>query len=219
MTRELEVWGILDGSVVNGVIDELSYICPDREMEDEVTARTAHGNRRKDTLPPDQTSITSFLKSNGARDLSGGAIKSLRSMLKKTSKVYLCDVKTRGVKSLPKGASFRPTLMQLMLYHRLLSDMATNKVDANVLFNRYELDAAATFSDSFIAQVGSLNEVFYDASSDPAQSEEPPESTQDSMQVLLDHNSLHELWRLMIHELQRTMPAGVNGIGDVLKVE
>src|SRR6187402_1522359 len=33
-TRELEIWGTVDGLVVNGVIDELSYICPDTELEE-----------------------------------------------------------------------------------------------------------------------------------------------------------------------------------------
>ena len=207
ITREIEVWGVVDGSVVNGVLDELSYICPDRELE-ESTAK-----RNNDTIPADQTTITNFMGS------SGGMVKNLRDIVKKTSKIYLTDVKTRGAKSIPKGASFRPTLMQLMLYHRLLSDLATNKVDAAVIFDRYELDATAPFSDSFIAQIGNLNEVFVDAPTDLQQSQDSQFSTQDSMQLLLEHNSLQRLWGLMIQEFQRTMPAGVKSIGNVLKAE
>jgi exonuclease V len=96
--------------------------------------------------------------------------------------------------------------MQLMLY-RYLSNLATNKVDADVLFNRYELNSSATFTDGFIAQVGSLNEVFYDAPAEPNPSQDL-NSSQDSMQVLLDNNSLKQLWALMIQEFQRTMPPG-----------
>ncbi len=213
MTREIEVWGVFDGLVVNGVLDELSYICPDRELE-EATAKP-----NEDALPADQTSITSFLDPGSGNSSDVGVIKSLRDMIKKTSKIYLTDVKTRGAKSIPKGASFRPTLMQLMLYHRLLSDLATNKVDATVIFDRYDLDSTAPFSDIFIAQIGNLNEVYFDASSEPERNQDIPSSTQDSMQVLLEHNSLQSLWGLMIQEFQRTMPAGVKSIGNVLKAE
>ena len=218
MTRELEIWGIIDGQVVNGIIDELSYICPDRELEEKVTARTAHFEARKDILAADQTSITDFLSPTRSQN-EVGVLRNLQSMLKKTSKVYVTDVKTRGVRTIPKGVAFRPTLLQLMLYHHLLSDMATNKVDAGILFGRYELNAAAQFSDSFIAQIGSLNEVFYEAASDPSQSQEAKNSSQDSMQLLLEHNSLHQLWGLMVREFRHTMPAGINSIGNVLKAE
>lgn len=219
MTRELEIWGLVDGLVVNGVIDELSYICPDRELEEEVTARTAHGKGGKKDVPVDQASIADFLRSSGGTGLKNGVIRDIRKITKPSSKIYLTDVKTRGTKSIPKGASFRPTLMQLMIYRHLLSDLATNKIDADILFNRYELDSTATFTDGFIAQVGSLNEVFYDAPAEPSQSEVFPDSSQDSMQVLLDNNSLKQLWALMIEEFQRTMPQGARSIGDVLKAE
>lgn len=219
MTREMEVWGVVDGLVINGIIDELSYFCPDRELEEEVTARTAHGTTSKSAPPADQPSITNFLKMNDGQDFKNGVIRNLRSLVKKTSKIYLTDVKTRGARSIPKGASFRPTLMQMMLYHRLLSDLATDKVNTDVLFNRYGLDASASFSDAFIAQVGSLNEVFYDAPLGPADSQDLPVSSQDSVELLLGHNSIRQLWSLMIQEFQRTMPAGVNSIGNVLKAE
>ena len=218
MTRELEVWGVVDGLVVNGVIDELSYICPDKDLEEEVMARTVHSKESKTGPAADQSTITSFLDIAEGQPESG-VLKSLRSMRKKTSKVYLTDVKTRGIKTIPKGASFRPTLMQLMLYHFLLSDLATNKVDADVLFDRYELNSTAIFSDGFIAQVGSLNETFYDAPSDLFQSSQVAESNQDSMSLLLENNSIKQLWSLMMSEFSRTMPAGINSIGNVLKAE
>ncbi|MCJ1483102.1 hypothetical protein MMC06_003268 [Schaereria dolodes] len=219
MTRELEVFGIVDGLVVNGVIDELSYICPDRDLEEEVTARTTHGKSSKNIIAPDQASITNFLKPDTHSKSPQGVVKSLRSLLKKTSKIYLTDVKTRGVKSIPSGVSFRPTLMQLMLYQLMFSDFATNKVEANLVFSRYDLDVNAHFSDAFIAQIGSLNETFYDAPSDPSQSQNAPDASQDSMQVILDHNSLDQLWGLMMREFGQTLPSGIEGIGNVLKVE
>lgn len=215
MTRELELWGVVDDQVVNGVIDELSYICPDRELEE------ASEKPKKDAPSDDQATIDEFFRGNGARSMEGSVLKSLSSRRKTTSRIYLTDVKTRGVKSVPKGASFRPTMMQLMLYYRLLSNLATNKVDSLVLFARYGLDSNATFSDSFIAQIGNLNEVYYDASSDlsPQDQEEPPPSTQDSMQMLLEHNSLAQLWQLMMQDFEKTLPDGIQSVGKVLKAE
>lgn len=219
MTRELEIWGVLDGQVVNGVIDELSYICPDRELEEEITARTAHGKGGRNAVAADQTTITHFMKLPSGPGLKNSVIRDIRSITKPSSKIYLTDVKTRGTNSIPKGASFRPTLMQLMLYRHLLSNLASNNVDSSVLFKRYELNSSATFTDSFIAQVGSLNEVFYDAPTEAGDSAHLPESSQDSTQVLLDNNSLDRLWALMIQEFQRTMPQGPGSIGEVLKAE
>ena len=211
MTRELEVWGIINGEVVNGVIDELSYVCPDRELEN--ASRKAKSNEPS----PDQPLIESFFRKEGAD--------ALEEVLKKDNKespmVYLMDVKTRGVKSVPKGASFRPTLMQLMLYRRLLAEIATNCVDKSLIFHRYGLNPDEVFSDSFIAQVGTLNEVYYDAPNKASQEyqDEIPGLTQDSMQLLLEHHTLAQLWQLMIEELQETMPAGADSIGNVLKAE
>lgn len=211
MTRELEVWGTVDGLVVNGVIDELSYVCPDSELEE----AEEKSDKAAKTLPVDQASITDFLGGSTLESSSHNIFQSLRSK-NQSPKIYLTDVKTRGINSIPKGASFRPTLMQLMLYHRFLSDLATNKVNADVLFDRYGLDPDVQFSDSFISQVGSLNEVF----DVPSSSETDPfPSSQDSMAVLLGHNSLRSLWTFMISEFAHTMPAGLKSIGNVLKAE
>ena len=211
MTRELEIWGTVNGLVVNGVIDELSYNCPDRELEE-----AASKDKKIQSFPADQATITDFLGGSSLENNGGNIFQNLRSR-QKASKIYLTDVKTRGLKSIPRGPSFRPTLMQLMLYHRLLSDLATNKVDADIVFDRYGLDSSAQFSDSFIAQIGSLNETFEDVPSS-SESDALP-STQDSMTVLLSHNSLRSLWTLMISEFAHTMPLGVRSIGDVLKAE
>ena len=214
-TREFEVWGVVDGLVVNGVIDELSYTCSDQEREE------AEGNetKAKSRTTPDQATITDFLNPTGTLEANGDSImKRLRpSMQKKITKVYLTDVKTRGVNTIPKDASFRPTRMQLMIYHRLLSDLVTDKVDADILFNRYDLDADAFFSDSLIAQIGNLNATPSDASQESSVNSEDLPSTQDSMVQLLEHNSLRLLWTLMIEEFAETLPHGTRSIGDVLR--
>lgn len=218
MTRELEIWGVIDGLVVNGVIDELSTICPDRELEQAEEKRTI----TKETPATDQTTITDFLGPSALENKGTDTIRNHHSLLIKKPKIYLTDVKTRGAKVLPKGASFRPTLMQLMLYHRLLSSLATNKVDPNTLFNRYALDPEAPFSDAFIAQIGNLHQSeFPDASSSlfEEESHDPTDSSQDSTTILLNHNSLRQLWTLMISNFAHTFPQGATSIGRVLKAE
>ncbi|MCJ1244903.1 hypothetical protein MMC30_002104 [Trapelia coarctata] len=215
MTRELEIWGLVDGQVVNGVVDELSYVCPDKDLEEETTLRTTNG---KETTSADQPTISDFFMSPNGQ---GGVLKTLRSMRKKTDKIYLTDVKTRSVKTIPKGASFRPTLMQLMLYHLMLSDLVTGKVDPTVLFTRYELNTTAPFSDGFIAQIAALDKGYYDTPDSPSQPTCPPASdpTQDPMTLLLAHNSLTALWTLFLSELRLTFPSGAGSIGNILKVE
>lgn len=217
-TRELQVWGVLDGLVVTGVIDELSYICPKPELEESDES----GSIDKDALPLDQASITNFLLSNSSQDNGRDVLKDINPLPKKTSRVYITDVKTRTVKSIPTGPAFRPTRMQLMLYHRLFSDLATNKTDSTILFDRFGLNPTQPFSDSFIAQISNVSEIFYDAPSDSDSSNEGPSpnpTTQESMQLILDHNSLSQLWVFMIEEFQRAMPQGLESIGNVLQAE
>lgn len=220
MTRELEIWGVVDGLVVNGVIDELSYICPEPELEEaEEKPNTAKGIHGADQMP-----ITDFLGQSTLESHRTGAFNKLRSSLpEKPPKIYITDVKTRGTKTIPKGPSFRPTLMQLMLYHRILSDFATNKVIADVIFDRYALEADTPFSDGFIAQMGSLNGednfLALDNPPTPQEDSAPPSSSQDSVTVLLAHNSLRKLWTLMMQEFAHTFPAGAKSIGNVLKAE
>ncbi|TGO70030.1 hypothetical protein BOTNAR_0004g00150 [Botryotinia narcissicola] len=222
-TRELEIWGTIDGLVVNGIIDELSYICPDVEMELSLLGKTEEkgqkkSKKKKKSPPTDQVSISDFFKGMEGSSISEATRIKIR---KQSNKVYICDVKTRGVRTLPNDAAFRPTRVQLMLYHHLLGNLATNSVDFGVLAARYRLDTSKAFSDAFIAQVGSMNEdddgVYHDALEE--QDDSAPSSTQDSMSVLLAHNNLNALWSVMISEFQITFPDGAGSLGRVLKTE
>ncbi|KAL8673129.1 MAG: hypothetical protein Q9168_002426 [Polycauliona sp. 1 TL-2023] len=225
MTRELEVWGVFDGLVVNGVIDELSYECPDPELE----AGGLESTNAAPVLPLDQKSITDFLSTNGSQILSqdnfGAAAASSQqpSYTKRDSPIYITDTKTRSVNSIPKAASFRPTLMQLMLYHRLVSNMATNQIDSSALFSRHDLQADEPFTDAFIAQISGI---FSDSPPSMSQtsngSENQPSNSeidQDSLNLLLSHNSLNALWMLMMRDFQTTFPKGALSVGKVLKAD
>ncbi len=209
LTRELEIWGTVDGLVVNGVIDELSYVCPDTVLEDRMERpQTRH------EPPPNQTTIADFFR-NGSSGGTSMAEAMMAEPRTPSTKVYLCDVKTRGVRKLPVESAFKPTKIQLMLYHRLLTELATNSVDFTVITSRYKLDTDRVFSDSFLAQVGSV-----DGGIEPDDmSEDGQPSSQDSMETLLAHNNLSKLWVLMIQEFQITLPKGAASLGNVLKAE
>lgn len=159
-TRELEVWGVIDGAVVNGVIDELSYECPDRVVDAEAELAKADvrsSSSSSEDAPPGtkalQRTLDDYVKAaNNERVHS-----SMTTNTQRSRKVYITDVKTRASSgALPRNASLRPTLMQLLIYHRLLADLASNAVSPDIIFNRYQLDPSAHFSDSMIAQVGTL---------------------------------------------------------------
>lgn len=223
-TRELETWGIIGGEVVNGIIDELTYECPDSKLEAEIDERYANARTDRDTLPEYQTSITGYLLSPvGGRQSTAddGGEKTGRESRQamrpppvpgkqQEHLVYITDVKTRSVKTLPTGSSIRPTILQLHLYHHMLENLAQDNFPLQALADRYDLDINSTFSDSFIAQVGSLNQDFFDTLSQQLGGVEDKvaasqiASSQDSTDLLLKHNNLSSLWSFMVQQLQET---------------
>lgn len=180
LTRELEVWGVIEGQVVNGVIDEVSYQCPDPDFEEQ--AERLKAQRSGDTVPlsKDQPGITqAFAKALGVNDRGDAWI----GGLKPDQQIYIADVKTRGVRSKPAGASLRPTWMQLMLYRRLLESLSLNTVDAETIFARYDLKPLDSFTDVFLQEIGDIG----------------PENE------AADFPNLLSLWSLLIMEMQRSI--------------
>ena len=246
-TRELEVWGLVDGELVTGVIDQLSYECPDPDLEATASTYYADIESSREAIPEYQMSLTDYLlsPSHGGRRLSDIAwdqseqtpdeLPTQPPEVFNLARIYMTDVKTRASKSLPtvKGSAFRPTLLQLQLYYHMLNRLTTtDDVTIHTLANRYDLDPNRPFTDAFIAEVGSLNDQFFDALSsqelDPdyfPNSEEMhntarhsitspdthsslPTSSQDSTSLLLENNNLSTLWSLMKDQLRLTfLPA------------
>ncbi|KGM92704.1 uncharacterized protein PADG_11161 [Paracoccidioides brasiliensis Pb18] len=235
MTREFEVWGNVDGEIVTGVIDQLSYECPDHELDALAEAHYADVRTSKSLFPEYQTSITEFFLSpaSGGRRLSDiGVPISEQNMAPSTTtpstpsslqgKIYLTDIKTRGKSSgsIPSlsSTSFRPTHVQLQLYYHFLTRLVTtDDVTIEAIASRYGLQTEQPFSDSFLAQIGDLDEELFDASHDldvdyypPSSGAEAggegsqPTSSLDSMAILLEHNSLSSLWKLMKSQLRLT---------------
>ncbi|CAG8154813.1 unnamed protein product [Penicillium olsonii] len=235
ITREMEVWGLVDGQIVNGIIDQLSYECPDSELEASAEEFYANAVASRVALPEYQMSLSDYLLSS-----SGGGMKLSDwgqgySEAEQTTaienkapnpdynlpRIYLTDVKTKASRSLPtvKSSGFRPTHLQLQLYYHMLNRLITSDdVTIDVLAARYDFDAAKPFTDGFVAEVGGLNDQFFDAlsSQDSETVESQNDDSQDSTGLLLSHNNLSQLWSLMIHQLRLTFlpPADTQGIAS-----
>ncbi|CAG8192556.1 unnamed protein product, partial [Penicillium nalgiovense] len=221
VTRELEVWGVVDGEFVNGIIDQLSYECPDSELEATAAGYYADVVASRAALPEYQMSLSDFLlsSSQGGMKLSdlgqsageetGHVEPELPAEVYNLPRIYLTDVKTKGNRSLPnvKSTGFRPTLLQLQLYYHMLNRLITSDdVTIDLLAARYDFDAEKPFTNAFVSEVGGLNDQFFDAlsSQESEQNEGPSAASQDSTGMLLTHNNLSRLWSLMIQQLRLT---------------
>ncbi|KAG9190063.1 exonuclease V [Alternaria panax] len=206
LTRELEVWGVIEGQVINGVIDEISYLCPNEEFEEEVERERAekNGGIMPIPLPPNQPSIEdAFAKAAG--NPSSSSSSSSTPVIQETTKpssdrqVYIADVKTRSAKSLPTGASLRPTWMQLMLYRKLLEPLSLNTVDAETVLQRYSLDPLAPFSPTFLGEIQGIG----------------PHGNPESEAT--NYPNLLSLWSLLVTEMYTTFPPG--SLSPILRAE
>ncbi|KAJ5774846.1 Major facilitator superfamily domain general substrate transporter [Penicillium paradoxum] len=221
ITRELEVWGVVDGEIVNGVIDQLSYECPDSELEATAAGYYADAVASRAALPEYQMSLSDYLlsSSQGGMKLSDlgqnqfeemSAVEpELPAAVHNLPRIYLTDVKTKASRSLPtvKSSGFRPTLLQLQLYYHMLNRLITSDdVTINILAARYGFDVECPFTKAFVSEVGGLNDQFFDAvsSQESEQKASPPSASQDSTSMLMTHNNLSRLWSLMIDQMRLT---------------
>ncbi|KAK5988167.1 Exonuclease V-like protein [Cladobotryum mycophilum] len=225
LTRELEVWGMIDGNLVNGVIDGVSCENPNPEFEEELSTLSSQPGSQQaaltDYFPPKKHDATN----------------------QNNLKYYLTDTKTRGTLAPITAVAFRPAKYQLLLYHRFLSDMAAGKLDYYKVFRRYGLDADERFSDSFMSQIGELHdEIFFDTPSSfgeqidsstlEVKTEGDEDATQDGSNTtilesfsssgtpdLLNYGSLRELLFLVRNEIKLTFPLGAASLGHILTVQ
>lgn len=189
VTRELEIWGLVDGELVNGVIDQLSYECPDSKLEATASSYYSQAATSQAALPEYQMSLSDFLlsSSQGGRRLSDlGQEESMEDApvdenspaVYNLPRIYMTDVKTKASGSVPtvKSTSFRPTLLQLQLYYHMLNRLITSDdVTMDLLAARYDLDPERPFTEAFISEVGGLNDEFFDtASSQEFDIDSPP---------------------------------------------
>ncbi|KAK3672178.1 hypothetical protein LTR78_007931 [Recurvomyces mirabilis] len=238
MTREMEVWGVVEGEVVNGVVDQITTTCPDVEAEGRML-EDAEGGREDSgkvkALEQDQRTLTqyfagpqqvSILEKSGSRlEQNGGAwLGTLQEERERPTTFYIVDVKTRQSKTLPpSGSQTRPTHYQLMMYHRLFTDLASNSVPADRIFARYDVDPNLPFSDTFIAQMSSLSLEAEDIPSAGTEAWDAPSQAssraQDPLDVLLAHNTLTTLWTLMIQKYTHLKTSPTTTISPLLTAE
>ncbi|UNI13355.1 hypothetical protein JDV02_000105 [Purpureocillium takamizusanense] len=216
LTRELEVWGTVDGNLVNGVIDGVSHEHPNPEFEEELSSQASQPDSK-------QSALTDYFPSKKKSALP---------------KVYLTDVKTRGSRAPVSKSLLRPAKIQLLLYHRFLSDMASEKLDFLKVFRRYGLDPDDRFTDAFLAQIGDLHdEVFYDAPLSPADMEDNIRGATTASQAddpashraagpgailgddLIRYQTLRDMLRLVRKEIKLAFPDGADSLGDMLRVQ
>jgi exonuclease V len=204
ITREVPVWGVIDGLVISGIIDELSYACPDPDLEyalDESSKISVEDSGI--FLQSTQRTIDEFYPSQKSMSAQNP---------KRERKVYITDTKTRSTPNLPGGSSVRPTMMQLMIYHHLLCLLSTNQVPSQPVFEKYKLNGEQAFSQIFLSQIASLE---FNLDSDvSASSETAHPSTQHSTTGLTigelgGQTNLNGLWNLMVREYQRTLSPAV----------
>lgn len=223
LTRELEVWGFVDGNLVNGVIDDISYDNPNPDFEKELSNQELQPSEG-------QSMISDYFPPPKSTDQAKGSDR----------KIFLADVKTRGTLSPISPAIIRPAKIQLLLYHRFLSVMAAGQLDFFKIFRRYGLDADVRFSDTFMSQIGELHdEIFFDSPTSSAEEfREMPSTasqggeTQDDSHTtalesdsapgapdLLKYGTLRELLTLVKHEIRLTFPRGAGSLGHILCVK
>lgn len=221
LTRELEVWGLVEGQVVNGVIDELSYTSPNLGFEEELS-QSQPSQDGTSKIAAKQLSITEYLDPHRRR-------------------IYITDVKTRGSTRLPSGAALRPSRVQLFLYHRLLGDMAAGRLDFATIITRYGLQTDVRFSDAFMAQIGSLHDEVFEGvepsevepgnDAVPAPSKEltgmdggysdPPSvpgTDSNPASDLIRFRTIRQIIPLVQAELRETFPHGAETLGDLVAV-
>ncbi|KAK4460885.1 exonuclease V [Cladorrhinum samala] len=205
LTRELRVWGMVDGNVVSGIIDSVSYENPDPELEEDVISSRGgsqtSSQRLADLLPP------------GSSD--------------RKVEIFITDVKTRQSPTKPSQAQVHASIIQLFLYHRFLSEMASDKLDYLRVFEAYGLDPDEPFSEAFISQLDDIpdissisestisnnhhfNSTMYSSDSEDSDSNYAPAN---------QFTSLRSLVPLLKFEIQLTFPHGASDIGKIVAVE
>ncbi|KAI0826879.1 exonuclease V [Trametes gibbosa] len=180
--REMPVFGVVHGQVVTGIIDEIARrpLEPTQPKHEPETGGSGKGgasspNKRvapstpskspskkpKHDSPNGQPQITAFF-TPGKRASTSDEPTPTKEEGPKFS-LHLSDTKTRMRPSLPTDEDAFASRLQLMLYHRLLSNLvapaapsirAPAPLDFAALWRRVRVDPTRRFSEGFLAQAG-----------------------------------------------------------------
>ncbi|KAI0356433.1 hypothetical protein OH77DRAFT_1423372 [Trametes cingulata] len=175
--REMPVFGVVHGQVVTGIIDEIAR----RPIHDEMPSESARertnssspnkrpaphstpttpsksaSKKHKHSAPSDQPQITAFFS-------PGSQVPSPVEPPPPKYTLHLSDTKTRTRPTLPPDEDTFASRVQLMLYHRLFSNLLSSAVpgvpalqplDFAALWQRVGVDPSRRFSETFLTQAG-----------------------------------------------------------------
>ncbi|KAJ2932816.1 hypothetical protein H1R20_g4269, partial [Candolleomyces eurysporus] len=157
MIREVPVFGMVNGAVIVGIIDEISRTDKKRDLPKRT--RASHSprkgsKRQKRTPSPHQADIEDyFIPSPRKGNKSSEKRKEGRFSL------LLRDTKTRVKDAMPPEEDTNGSRLQVMLYHRLLSELISTEksFDFVALWDRLGIDSQVEFSTGFLVQAGLLD--------------------------------------------------------------
>lgn len=166
MTRELPVFALVRGMFIQGVIDEISYTKPIEKVysvrdesnstdEDNggVKLPRKMGRKKKkeneaksDDLKKQQTLLSNFITPVPIKaDLNVA---------------HISDCKTRLRDSLPTASQFRGAELQLMLYHFLLTTMASSVESAAEIYSRNSLGSTSADTSTIVTSEDLFSQLF-----------------------------------------------------------
>ncbi|KAJ7508468.1 exonuclease V [Mycena galericulata] len=145
--REIPVFGVVQGVVVVGIIDEISFQCAEESGPETGTKRASDS-----PLPSPKRACRSPSPSCETQLSPAPAAPPPQYTLR------VIDTKTRRTESLPSDEDAEPARLQVMLYRRLLTALLETfaPFDFAALFAHLNLDPSAPFSDGFLKQAGLL---------------------------------------------------------------
>ncbi|CAL1694649.1 unnamed protein product [Somion occarium] len=179
--REMPVFGILNGQIITGIIDEIERkpisppepLSPRSRNKRSTPSTPTKGKLKKSRLSPsfpEQPSITSFFPSTPKRsadypideDFAGPSSEAMSSLPRPPPqfRLHISDTKTRRHHSVPPIEDTLTARLQLMFYHRLLSRLllppsqSADSLDFQTLWLLLQLNHRRKFSPNFRKQLG-----------------------------------------------------------------
>jgi exonuclease V len=175
LAREVQVWGTVQGHLVSGVIDGLSWEDPEggeaaggAGEEEAMAAEAVVGGeepaverpRRRRGRPSKKQKEAEAEWERARLAARQGTLDTYVLAAKKAPRrvVYLTDVKTRGSMTIPPPSAIIPARVQLNLYRQFINDMLADKLSFLKVVRRYGADPDEPFTDAFLAQMAGLDE-------------------------------------------------------------
>ncbi|KAJ6463001.1 exonuclease V [Mycena sanguinolenta] len=145
--REIPVFGIVDGVVVVGQIDELL-------IRDQSGPKTGTKRAADSHPPPPKRARRDPSRSSCEQELIAVPLAPTPS----PQCIRLIDTKTRYTDSMPSDEDAVPARLQVLLYHRLLSCLIDTSTlfDFSALWALLGMQPSASFSPTFLGQVAPI---------------------------------------------------------------